>query len=159
MFMSESTPIYRTLLAPVDGSHRAELILSHVQAMAERYDSAIVLLRVVDPNQLIADTSASADELTPAALAQLVTDAEAYLQSQAETLRAQGATVRTRVAVGPVVRTIVRIVEEENVDLVALASHGRTGLSRAFFGSVASGLLNQCDRPLLLIRATFASET
>jgi nucleotide-binding universal stress UspA family protein len=39
------------------------------------------------------------------------------------------------------------------VDLIALASHGRTGVPRVFYGSVAAGLMNQTDRPLLIIRA------
>ena len=41
----------------------------------------------------------------------------------------------------------------ENADLIAMASHGRTGLGRVFYGSVAAGVLHRADRPLLLIRA------
>ena len=43
--------------------------------------------------------------------------------------------------------------ERERVDLIAMASHGRTGLSRAVYGSVAAGVLHQVDRPMLLVRA------
>jgi nucleotide-binding universal stress UspA family protein len=55
--------------------------------------------------------------------------------------------------VGPVVSTILCVAQREAVDLIAMASHGRSGLSRAFYGSVAAGVLNQVDRPMLLIRA------
>jgi nucleotide-binding universal stress UspA family protein len=54
---------------------------------------------------------------------------------------------------GPVVRTILDVAQRENVDLIAMASHGRTGLARVYYGSVAAGVLHQVDRPLLLIRA------
>ena len=54
---------------------------------------------------------------------------------------------------GPVVGTILNVAEREQVDLIAMASHGRTGLARVFYGSVAAGILQQVDRPLLLIRS------
>jgi len=44
-------------------------------------------------------------------------------------------------------------VEREGADLIAMASHGRTGLARVFYGSVAAGILHKVDRPLLLIRS------
>ena len=56
-----------------------------------------------------------------------------------------------RVVHGPVVQAIIDAVEREGADLIALASHGRSGLSRVFYGSVAAGVLHRVDRPLLLI--------
>ena len=53
----------------------------------------------------------------------------------------------------PVVEDIRKATERENADLIALASHGRTGLSRVFYGSVAAGSLHRIDGPLLLIRS------
>jgi nucleotide-binding universal stress UspA family protein len=52
-----------------------------------------------------------------------------------------------------VVTCILEEAVRKNVDLIAMASHGRTGLARAFYGSVAAGILHQADRPLLLVRA------
>jgi len=43
--------------------------------------------------------------------------------------------------------------EQANADLIAIASHGRGGLARVFYGSVAAAILNQVDRPLLLVRS------
>ena len=48
---------------------------------------------------------------------------------------------------------IIDVAEREDADLIAMASHGHTGLARVFYGSVAAGVLNKADRPLLLIRA------
>ena len=48
---------------------------------------------------------------------------------------------------------IKRVAEEQNADLIAIASHGRSGLERVFYGSVTAGLIQVVDRPLLLIRS------
>jgi nucleotide-binding universal stress UspA family protein len=53
---------------------------------------------------------------------------------------------------GAVVDTIISVAQRENADLIAIASHGRSGLSRVFYGSVAAGILQKIDRPLLVIR-------
>ena len=57
------------------------------------------------------------------------------------------------VAKGPAVERILQIAEEENADLIAMASHGGGGLTRVFYGSVAAGVLNRANRPLLVIRS------
>ena len=57
------------------------------------------------------------------------------------------------VANGPIVERIIDVAGGEDADLIAIASHGRTGLSRVFYGSVAAGLLHRIDRPLLIIRS------
>lgn len=71
----------------------------------------------------------------------------------AEELRSKGLDVTTEIQLGVVVQLILEVAEKEKADLIAMASHGRTGLSRVFYGSVAAGILNQADRPVLLIRA------
>ena len=57
------------------------------------------------------------------------------------------------VAYGPAVERIIHIAEKENADLIAMTSHGGGGLTRVFYGSVAAGVLNRVDRPLLVIRS------
>ena len=54
---------------------------------------------------------------------------------------------------GLAVEQIVEIADREGSDLIATASHGRTGLSRVFYGSVAAGVLHRIDRPLLILRS------
>lgn len=60
---------------------------------------------------------------------------------------------RVRVVHGLIVETIIVSAESENADLIAIASHGRSVLSRVFYGSVAVGILHRADRPLLVIRS------
>ena len=79
--------------------------------------------------------------------------AESYLNSMKGEFREKGIDAKTCVVGGSVVRQIIDCALKENTDLVAMASHGRTGLARAFYGSVTAGVLNLIDRPLLIIRA------
>ena len=78
---------------------------------------------------------------------------ETYLAGLEGEFREKGIEARTRVVHGPVVEAIINTAESESADLVAIASHGRSGLSRVFYGSVAAGVLHRIDRPLLLIRS------
>jgi len=80
-------------------------------------------------------------------------ETEVYLASLQEEFRAKGINVQTRIGHGLVVKAIIDAAERENADLVAMASHGCTGLSRTFYGSVAAGVLQRIDRPLLIIRS------
>jgi nucleotide-binding universal stress UspA family protein len=79
--------------------------------------------------------------------------AESYLAALRGEFREKGVEARRLVGHGPVVQAIIDAAEREGADLIALASHGRTGLSRVFYGSVAAGVLHRVDRPLLLIRS------
>jgi nucleotide-binding universal stress UspA family protein len=76
-----------------------------------------------------------------------------YLAGRAGELRDKGIEADRRVVQGPVVEAIISAAESLNADLIAMASHGRGGLGRVFYGSVAAGVLQRIDRPLLLVRA------
>ena len=79
--------------------------------------------------------------------------AVAYLTDLQEQFRTKDIEARTCVYYGPVVRAILSAAECECADIIAMASHGRGGLSQVFYGSVAVGVLHRADRPLLLVRS------
>lgn len=145
--------MYNTILVPLDGSRRAEAIIPHVEDLAQCTHARVVLLRVIDP----ADSLAGLESLPLDTSQQLIREqneaAETYLKAKQGELAQQGMDVHTRMRFGPVVQAIIDVAQEEKADLIAIASHGRTGLARIFYGSVAAGLLQRADRPLLLIRA------
>jgi nucleotide-binding universal stress UspA family protein len=145
--------MYKTILVPLDGSPRAERILVHVEDMALRYDASVVLLQVVSPIIPVMDPDAFLLELGLDEIKVRINDATAYLANLQEDLAKKGIQVRTIVDHGSVVETIINMAGKEGADLIAMASHGRSGLSRVFYGSVAAGVLQHVDRPLLLIRA------
>ncbi len=144
--------MYSTILVPLDGSKRAEAILCHVEDLALRYDATVVFLRVVDPVPPRATPVGVYPVLQPD-LERRREKATSYLAAQEGEFREKGIKTRACVVHGPVVEAITNAAEREKADLIAIASHGRTGLSRVFYGSVAAGVLHRADRPLLLVRS------
>jgi nucleotide-binding universal stress UspA family protein len=144
---------YKTILVPLDGSKRAEMILGHVEELARRYEATVVFVQVVEPEPLVVVPEMPDARLHRPQLENIAEQAKEYLDALQGEYREKGIASRFRVLSGPVVTEILKAAEQENADLVALASHGRTGLSKVFYGSVAAGLLNRIDRPLLLVRA------
>lgn len=144
--------MYQKILVPLDGSKRAERILPHVEELAHRYNAKIVFLQVVDITNEMLGLPGSTITLY-AEIEHWLDDAKLYLVSLKGEFREKGIPAKALVERGAVAKKIIDVAEREDVDLIAMASHGRTGLSRVFYGSVAAGVLNQVDRPLLLIRA------
>lgn len=147
--------MYNTILVPLDGSKRAERILPYVEKLALGFDLKVVFLQVVETD--FTSTSPYSYYTDPglekAEREKLRREAEAYLGGRQGEFREKGIQARFLVSEGPVVRTIIDRAEREGADLIAMASHGRTGLARVFYGSVAAGVLHQVDRPLLIIRS------
>ena len=145
--------MYKNILVPLDGSKRAEAILSHVEELAQRYHAKVVLLRVVSVAPLVGRAEGAIVALQQEELQLRTQEAESYLAALQGEFREKGIEAATRIVQGPVVEEILLAAEREGADLIAMASHGRTGLSRVFYGSVAAGVLHRIDRPLLLIRS------
>lgn len=145
--------MYKKILVPLDGSPRAERILGHVEDIARFHGSRIVFLRVVRPVVVSDGYKQVLLEETEKEQRQRLEQEQRYLDGVKGEFREKGIDATTVLETGPVVRTIIDVSQRENVDLIAIASHGRNGLAQVFFGSTAAGVLNQADRPLLLIRS------
>jgi nucleotide-binding universal stress UspA family protein len=145
--------MYKQILVPLDGSERAESILPHVEGLASCLDAEVILLRVFKTDIGQVDYYGHDPEFYEAIRAECREEILAYLTKVAEERLGKALHVRVIAEEGPVIDAILSIAEREDVDLIAMASHGRTGLSRAFYGSVAAGVLHKVDRPLLLVRA------
>ncbi len=145
--------MYKTMLVPLDGSKRAERILRHVEELAQRYDATVVFLRVVEPVLVRATLEGAYPVLEQQEFERRREEAESYLAARQGEFREKGIEARARVVHGPVVEAIIDAAERERADLIAIASHGRSGLSRVFYGSVAAGVLHRVDRPLLVVRS------
>ena len=145
--------MYSKILVPLDGSVRAEKILPHVEGLANCFGAQVALLQVVElATPLVVDYDMSGGVL-PDMILQTKDEASTYLAAWKEKLASKGIQTSTFVERGPVVSTIIKVADAEGIDLIAMASHGRSGLSHVFYGSVAIGVLHRADRPLLLIRS------
>lgn len=145
--------MFQRVLVPLDGSARAEAVLPAVTDLARHYGATLTLLQVV---RLVLPGVSEFEldaVIASQALEQQLSQARSYLAMVQRRLTEQGVAVETRVSRGGVVEEILRVAGEENADLIAMASHGHSGLSRVFYGSVAAGVIHRVDRPLLLVRS------
>jgi nucleotide-binding universal stress UspA family protein len=145
--------MYNYILVPLDGSNRAEAILPHVEELGKRYDAQVIFLRVVEPMPISVGPGEASMLVPQEEIDRLTEQAVAYLAILQEQFRAKDIEARTCVYYGPVVQAIIDAAECECADLIAMASHGRSGTSQVFYGSVAVGVLHRADRPLLLVRS------
>ncbi len=146
--------MYKIILVPLDGSERAEAILPHADDLARCYRAKVIFLQVIEPEPLIVGPDVVYPIVNQEMVAERTKAAESYLAKRRAEFEERGIEVETYVAHGPVVEEIINRAERSKVDLIAMASHGRTGLSRVFYGSVAAGILHKVDRPLFLIRSS-----
>jgi nucleotide-binding universal stress UspA family protein len=142
----------RRILVPLDGSRLAEQILPVVTSVARALDSQITLFQV--PIAYVSGAM-TGDWYLPVqgALETAEKDAQAYLDAVAARLAEEGLAVSTALSVGSVASCIVEYAEAHEVDLIAMCTHGRTGLARWALGSVSDRVLRAGSKPLLLVRA------
>ena len=145
--------MYKTILVPLDGSKRAEAILPHVEDLSLCFNSKVIFFIVVEPSLMLEydEVIDMSKYLEKRDLQKKGT--ETYLSSLQERFHAKGIEVQTLIGNGLVVKAIIDVAKHENVDIVTMASHGRSGFYREFYGSVAAGVLQRIDRPLLIIRS------
>ena len=143
----------KTILVPLDGSKRAEKILPHVKALAQQFGAKLVLVQVIEPVAAVVSPYETLPHYTAEYVDRLIDGAKVYLTGIREVLHTEGIEAISYVENGPIIFSLMQLAMRENVDLIALASHGRTGMAGVFYGSIAAGLLQRVDRPLLVIRA------
>ena len=151
--------MYQTLLVPLDGSPRAESILPHVEDLAMQFKSKVIFLQVVEPSLQFVNPSLYETTIQIDIIHEHLIDFKrkkeeitAYLSGIQEGFQKKGIDTGIIVEQGPAVETIISVAQRENAELIAIASHGRSGLSRVFYGSVAAGIMHKIDRPILIIR-------
>ena len=138
------------VLVPLDGSPLAEAALPYAQAIAAGFQEEIVLVNVVTlpPVEVGSAHQAFLDEQRTKA----ESEAKRYLDSKAAQLRARGLRTREAVLSGPVAETLQQYAANQGFELIALATHGRSGIERWMVGSVTDHLIQGSTIPVLTIR-------
>jgi nucleotide-binding universal stress UspA family protein len=142
----------RRILVPLDGSEMAEHVLPMVTPIAQALDAELILFQVPIAH---VDGWMTGEWFVPmqGVLATAERDAHVYLSEVCSRLKKQGLRVTTATTMGSVAESIIEHAEANHVDLVAMCTHGRTGLARWTLGSVADRVLRAGSTPILLVRA------
>lgn len=157
----------KTILVPLDGSTLAEQILPYVQVIAPLLGASVRLVQVVGepvPESAfvesltglygVSEPAAHQYERSRVALDETLAMAESYLAARAVRLEDAGLRVSYDVQIGSAAEIIVDIARATHVNLIAMATHGYSGLRRWVLGSVADRVVRTATAPVLLIRAT-----
>lgn len=159
--------MFTRILVPLDGSAISEQALPAAAEIANRFSAAVVLVRVVNPeidtpvSQGLA-THLPSDFLgptpyyqsaatTPYAHSKEIVEAEGYLRSQNTAWFGPQAQTTLRVMAGAPPQVILEAAQNESADLIVMSTHGRSGLNRLLYGSVAEAVLRGTRIPVLLV--------
>ena len=147
--------MYQKIMVPLDGSELAECVLPHVAAIAKGCSvKNVIFVRVVEPFSLPPGTAIILSEEDMKRIdSRNSTEAKDYLKQVVSQLKYDGINVQSEIIVGKPAESIADYATKNEVDLIAIATHGRSGVSRWVMGSVADRVLRSSCVPVLMVRA------
>lgn len=149
-------PAQASILVPLDGSALAEMALPHASGFAKAFGGDLWLLNVIEP--YTAPYTYPGVGMVRMPYEEEHQRAEAYLDGVANGLRDDGLTVHTAVRDGWPAETVASAGRELGASLIAMATHGRTGVLKLLLGSIALGTVRRTSLPVLLVRPAAPSE-
>jgi nucleotide-binding universal stress UspA family protein len=146
--------VYQKILIPLDGSDLSECSLQHVKAIAQGCNVPdVIVFRVIVPlsAEAISALATVGDDSLRRAVEQNEQDAKDYVLKVRDSLQTQAVSSRAVTVQGRAADEILSYAEKTNVDLIVMSTHGRSGLSRFFYGSVAEKVVRHSRIPVLLV--------
>jgi nucleotide-binding universal stress UspA family protein len=143
--------MHKRILVPLDGSAFSEEVLPHSQALAQALDGEIILLHViVEPSpEFDLPTSPLSP---PVEIKKVQAETKEYIKAVCAKLEKEGARATYLIRNGGVPETILEVAETMQVDMIAMSTHGRTGMLRLLMGSVAEEVVHRSPILVALIR-------
>lgn len=139
---------FRKIFVAIEGAATPPDVLPVVMDMAKTFGASVTLFYAIEP------VVAEMGEPALALLGPTPAEAAAWLEPHRAKLASEGIDARVKIATGPAASAILATAALEDADLVALTTHGRNGIERFLWGSVAEDVLRRCRRPVLITRAT-----
>ncbi|MCX6019345.1 MAG: universal stress protein [Chloroflexi bacterium] len=157
------TPKLKHILVPLDGSELAAAVLPKVQEIAQACAAEILLLRVApgergymaEPMPILQPTLLHGEMFEPMHASDVYQQqvANEYIENTGASVQHRGVPTRTLVLLGDPATIILDVARDEHVDIIAMSTHGRSGLRRFLLGSVSERVVRHSDVPVLLFRA------
>ncbi len=143
----------RKIMVPLDGSELAEAALPTAVELVDMHDAELWLIQAVELPELWGEEFVSAETVASLpSIEEQESMARAYLEKTAAPLRTDGRMVRLHVETGHPAAVIASVAAAQSIDTIVMSTHGRSGLSRWVFGSVAEKVVRTVDCPVLLVR-------
>ncbi len=140
------------ILVPTDFSEYSRNALRYATAFANSFHARLVLIHSCEHTVLGAGTEAYHFSV-PEYIAKVEESERTTLEEWGEEIRRQGVAVETVFVVGPAANAIVDSAREKDVDMVIIATHGRTGFSHLMFGSTAEKVVRMAPCPVLTVKS------
>lgn len=143
-----------TILVPLDGSELSESILERAVEFGEPFEARLVLTRIVAyPVEVASPYLPHTVQMNQEIVEDARKGAESYLEQRAAPLRERGFTVECEARIdNQAGHGIIKVAEEQEVDMIAMSTHGRGGVARAILGSAADKVIRGAHRPVLVYR-------
>ena len=147
------------ILIPLDGSKIGEAALPYIEGLMSKLSPRVklefILFRVISKrtHYVVAGEVATPVFYTESEMKRIQRQARNYLNKVGRGMRSEKVSVKIRVVVGNAAEEIIKAADEINVDLIAMSTYGRSGISRWAFGSVTDKVLRGGHRPVLVVRA------
>jgi len=147
--------MYKKILVPLDGSALAECVLPHAESIVKGCKvEEVIFLRVTEPFRHFCDMDGCISQETMKSIdADNEAAAHKYLSELIERTRYGGVSVKPEVVAGTPGESIADYAAKNSVDLIVIATHGRSGVSRWTWGSVADRVLHSACVAILMVRA------
>ncbi|NOK59944.1 MAG: universal stress protein [Chloroflexi bacterium AL-W] len=145
-------PRIKHVLIPLDGSGLSEQIIAQAINIGRMNHARYTLLHTIEPVITSYATAPHAATFGVEWLDQTQSQAKEYIEQTAQRLRNESFSVKTEVLVGPPAATILDYADTNDVDMIALATHGRSGMARLLLGSVADKVVRGATVPVLVQR-------
>jgi len=142
--------MYKTILVPLDGSKEAETIMDYIEELAGRLQARVLILHIFEEPMILRDDEVI--DVSAQQQKQRQKQTESYLKGVQKKLGEKGIEALYYIAYGPVVRTILIVAEQHDVDLIALSSRGLNGSFGSVWTSVTARLLQRIRCPVFLVR-------
>ncbi len=149
---------FKNILLPTDFSNNAKSAQDYACEFADQFGSRLHVLSVVQDAALILPETGMFLTLPLPSVHEIVAAADSSLKTLLDPKWVASHDVCLKVAVGAPFVEIVRYATENNIDLIVLGTHGRTGLRHVLLGSVAERVLRQATCPVLTIRSPTQEE-
>ena len=151
--------MYKKILVPLDGSELAECVLPHVEAITKVGSVRdVIFVRAVEPFQIPPSLNIGYGYVFSGKEIERIDSenkaaADSYLKDLVNRTKYDGVNVKYEVIIGRATESIADYATKNDIDLIVIATHGRSGVSRWVWGSVADRVLRSACVPVLMVRA------